>query len=41
MMSWRKGIGFTVDCLAVLIGSLLAVPFILILAAPFIGMWLG
>ncbi len=39
-MSLHKGIGFTVDCLVVLTGSLLAAPFFLILAAPFIGMWL-
>ena len=40
-MSWRKGIGFTVDCLVVLTGSLLAVPFVIMIAAPFIGMWLN
>ncbi len=39
-MSWRKGIGFTVDCLAVLTASLLAAPFVLMIAAPFIGKWL-
>ncbi len=39
-MSWRKGIGFTIDCLAVLTGLLLAAPFVLMIAAPFIGMWL-
>ena len=40
-MSWKRGIGFTVDCLVVLTGSLLAAPFVLIIMAPFIGMWLN
>ena len=35
-MSWRKSIIFAVDCAAVLIGVLIAAPFLLILTAPFL-----
>ncbi len=36
-MSWHKGAIFTVDCIAVLAGALIAVPFVLILISPFLG----
>ncbi len=34
-MSWQKSAVFTVDCIAAVIGLLLALPFVLILASPF------
>ncbi len=34
-MSWRKSTVFTVDCIAAFIGLLLALPFVMILASPF------
>ena len=34
-MSWQKSTVFTVDCLATIIGVLLALPFVMILASPF------
>ncbi len=35
-MSWRKSTIFTMDCAAVCVGLLIASPFFLILASPFI-----
>ncbi len=35
-MSWRKNAIFAVDCAAVLVGVLIAAPFVLILASPFL-----
>ncbi len=35
-MSWRKSTVFTVDCIATFIGLLLALPFVVILASPFV-----
>ncbi len=35
-MSWRRTTIFAVDCAAVLIGVLIAAPFVLILASPFL-----
>jgi hypothetical protein len=35
-MSWQKSTVFTVDCIATFIGMLLALPFVLILASPFL-----
>ncbi len=35
-MSWRKSTIFTMDCAAVGVGLLIASPFFLILASPFI-----
>ena len=35
-MSWRKNAIFVVDCAAVLVGVLIAAPFVLILASPFL-----
>ena len=35
-MSWRKNAIFAVDCAAVLVGVLIAAPFILILVSPFL-----
>ena len=34
-MSWRKNAIFAVDCAAVLVGVLIAAPFVLILTSPF------
>lgn len=34
-MSWQKSAVFTVDCIATCIGLLLALPFVLVLASPF------
>ncbi len=34
--NWRKSTLFTLDCLAVLAGALIAAPFIIVLASPFI-----
>ena len=36
-MSWRKSAIFTMDCAAVCAGLLIASPFFLILASPFIA----
>ena len=36
-MSWRKSTIFTMDCAAVLVGLMIAAPFFLILASPFIA----
>jgi len=36
-MSWHKSTIFTLDCLAAMAGLMIASPFALILAAPFIG----
>jgi hypothetical protein len=36
-MSWRKSTIFTMDCAAVCAGLLIASPFFLILASPFIA----
>ncbi len=36
-MNWRKSTIFTIDCAAILIGLLMALPFILILASPFLA----
>ncbi len=36
-MSWQKSKTVTVDCAAVIAGSLIAAPFFLILASPFIA----
>ncbi len=36
-MSWRKGTIFTIDCVAVFVGLLIALPFFLILVTPFLG----
>jgi len=36
-MSWHKSTIFTLDCLAAVAGLMIASPFALILAAPFIG----
>ncbi len=35
-MSWRKNAIFAVDCAAVLVGVLIAAPFVLMLASPFL-----
>lgn len=35
-MSWRNCTIFTVDCAAVMVGLLIASPFVLILVSPFI-----
>ena len=35
-MSWRNSTIFTMDCAAVLVGLMIAAPFFLILASPFI-----
>ncbi len=35
-MSWRKYAIFAVDCAAVLVGVLIAAPFVLILTSPFL-----
>ncbi len=35
-MSWQKSAVFIVDCVATIIGLLLALPFIMILASPFL-----
>ncbi len=35
-MSWQKSAVFTIDCVATFIGLLLALPFVLILASPFL-----
>ncbi len=35
-MSWRRTMIFAVDCAAVLVGVLIAAPFILILTSPFL-----
>ncbi len=35
-MSWRRITIFAVDCAAVLVGVLIAAPFVLILASPFL-----
>ncbi len=35
-MSWRKTTIFAVDCAAVLVGVLIAAPFVLILTSPFL-----
>ncbi len=36
-MSWQKSAVFAVDCVAIFIGLLLALPFVMILASPFMG----
>jgi len=36
-MSWHRSTIFTIDCLAAMAGVLIASPFALILAAPFLG----
>lgn len=38
-MFWRKSAIVTIDCLACLVGLLMAAPFVLILLAPFFGDW--
>ncbi len=35
-MSWRRTTIFAVDCAAVLVGVLIAAPFVLMLASPFL-----
>lgn len=35
-MSWRKSTTFTLDCVAVLSGLLIAAPFVLVLSSPFV-----
>ena len=35
-MSWRRTTIFAVDCAAVLVGVLIAAPFVLILISPFL-----
>ncbi len=35
-MSWQKSAVFIVDCVATVIGLLLALPFVMILASPFL-----
>jgi len=35
-MSWQKSTIFAIDCLATFVGLLLALPFFLILASPFL-----
>ncbi len=35
-MSWRKNAIFAIDCAAVLVGVLIAAPFVLILTSPFL-----
>jgi len=34
-MPWQKSTIFAIDCAAILVGLMLALPFILILASPF------
>ena len=36
-MSWQKSTIFTIDCAAAFAGALIAAPFFLILASPFLG----
>lgn len=36
-MSWQKSTIFAIDCAATLVGLMLALPFILILASPFMA----
>ncbi len=36
IMSWQKSANVTMDCFAVMIGLLMASPFLLILASPFL-----
>jgi len=36
-MTWHKSTTFTLDCLAAMAGLLIASPFALILAVPFLG----
>ena len=36
-MSWRNLAVWTTDCLAVLTGLVIALPFFLVLVAPFVG----
>ncbi len=38
-MSWRKSAIFAVDCAAVLLGVLIAAPFLLILTSPFLFLY--
>ncbi len=35
-MSWQKSAVVTMDCFAVIVGVLIAAPFLLILASPFL-----
>ena len=35
-MSWQKSTIFTIDCAAVVVGLLIAAPFLLILSSPFL-----
>lgn len=36
-MFWHKCKIITIDCVAILVGLLIAVPFVLILISPFLG----
>jgi hypothetical protein len=36
-MFWRKSTIYTLDCIAVLVGLLIATPFVLILTSPFLA----
>ena len=38
-MTWRKSAIYAIDCLAVLVGTLIAMPYVLILASPFLVRW--
>jgi len=37
IMFWKRFFGFTSDCLAIVLGCLIAAPFFLVLSAPFVG----
>ena len=34
-MFWKSFLGYTSDCLAIILGMMIAAPFFLVLAAPF------
>jgi hypothetical protein len=36
-MFWKTLFGFASDCLAIVLGCMIAAPFFLVMAAPFLG----
>ncbi len=36
-MFWRRFFGFASDCLVIVLGFMIAAPFFLVMAAPFVG----
>ena len=36
-MFWKRFFGFASDCLAIVLGCMIAAPFFLVMAAPFLG----